>query len=111
MMTWDELLACYQNLPKPVPVTYRLYYDDQGRPIVYSMEQLPGNYIEICREDYVTGSHAVRVVKGRLVHLGLKTSEKLIPSDSGTPCYPTDVSIVDSRSTAYWSKHFYDDKD
>lgn len=111
MMNWQELLACYDNLPDPQPVFYRLYHDDHGRPIVYSMESLPGNYIEICKEDYVAGSHAVRVVNGQLVHLGLKTSEKLIPSDDGTPCHAHDVSIVDPHSKKYWSKHFYGEQD
>jgi hypothetical protein len=107
MMTWEELLACYENLPEPKPVFYRLYYDDQGRPITYSMEDLPGNYIEVDRETYVQGSTSVRVVKGRLIWLTLRHSEKLRPNEYGTPCHPQDVAIVDPTSTTFWSKHFY----
>lgn len=109
MNTWEELLAVYDNLPAatPAPVFYRLYYNDHGHPIFYTMEDLPGNYIDVDRETYVVGSHNVRVINGRLVHLTLKTSEKLRPSDTGTACHPRYVSVVDPTSTTYWSKHFY----
>ncbi len=107
MMTWEQLLACYENLPEPQPVFYRLYYDDQGCPITYTMEDLPGNYIEIDPETYVEAPTRVRVIKGHLVRLTLRHSEKLRPSESGMPCHPQDVAIVDPTSKIYWSKHFY----
>lgn len=110
-MTWEELLACYENLPESKPVFYRLYYDAQGAPVVYTMEDLPGDYIEIDRETYVQGPLNVRVIQGRLVYLTLRTSEKLVPGNTGTPCHPSDVCIVDPGSTTYWSKHFYGNED
>lgn len=113
MNTWEELLEVYKNLPDPTPapVFYRLYYNEHGHPIVYTMEDLPGNYIDVDRETYVIGSPMVRVINKKLVHLTLKTSEKLRPSNSGTPCHPQDVTIVDSTSTTFWSKHFYGNED
>lgn len=108
MMTWQELVAIHAAMPEPQPVSYRLYHDDQGRPIVYTMEDLPGNYIEIDRETYVSGSPWVRVVDGKLRQLFMHAQEKLRPSDSGTPCHPRDVAVVDPASTSFWSKHTYE---
>jgi hypothetical protein len=111
MNTWEELLACYENLPESHPVFYRLYYNKQGQPQVYSMEDLPGDYIEIDSETYHRGPLNVRVINGKLIYLTLRTSEKLVPGDTGTPCHPADVCIVDPDSTTYWSKHFYGEQD
>ena len=108
MITWDEILEIHRNLPPPPPPpTFRLYYDQHGRPIVYNMEDLPGNYIEVDRETYVLSPTNAKVIDGKLVILLPTVSEKLRPSETGTPCHPCDVSIVDSDSTTYWSKHHY----
>lgn len=107
MMTWEELLAIHTGMQQPQPVFYRLYYDDHGRPIVYTMEDLPGNYIEVDRETYVLSPTTVKVVNGGIVYLTIRNSEKLRPSDHGTPCHPYDVSVIDPGSQTFWSKHFY----
>ena len=107
MMTWQELVAIHAAMPMPKPVFYRLYHDEQGRPIVYTMEDLPGNYIEIDRDTYVSAPTNVRVVKGGLIYLTLRHSEKLRPSDQGTACHPRDVAVIDSQSKTFWRKHFY----
>ena len=81
--------------PPPPPVfSYRLYHDDNGIPLVYSMEDLPGKYIEVDRETLITAPMYVRVVDGQLKYLKTSTILKLQPSDTGTPCHPTNVSIV-----------------
>ena len=107
MMTWEELVAIHAAMAPPKPVFFRLYYDDHGRPIVYSMEDLPGNYIEIDRETYVQSPVNVKVVNGGLRYITLRNSEKLRPSEHGTACHPLDVAIVDPESKTHWSKHFY----
>lgn len=80
--------------PEPKPVFFRLYYDTKGDPVAYSMEDLPGNYIEITADQYVQADVHVRVVNGRIVPNKKITVYKLQPADNGTPCHPADVSIV-----------------
>jgi hypothetical protein len=38
--------------PEPEPIFFRLYYKEDGSPIVYTMEDLPGNYIDVDRDTY-----------------------------------------------------------
>jgi hypothetical protein len=94
----------------PPPVFYRLYYDDSGMPIVYSMEDLPGNYIEIDHAVYARQSYHVRIVDQQLVAVESRTATaKLIPDSSrGTACSPGDVSIVvaDQQPHIKWTKKY-----
>lgn len=91
------------------PIFYRLYYDDSGRPLFYSMEDLPGNYVEITQEFYTRSPGNVRVIDGRIVELTWRTAIKLRPGDQGTCCDMRDVCmIVDERKPhVKWSKHGY----
>lgn len=82
--------------PEIQSVTYRLYHDDEGRPIIYTMEDLPGTYIEVDQVTYTHASFDVKVVDGKLVIISpVITAKKLQPSqDQGTPCDPRDVCVV-----------------
>ena len=82
--------------PDIQPVIYRLYHDDEGRPIIYTMEDLPGTYIEVDQTTYTLGSYRVKVVDGKLIVLApAVTAKKLQPSqDQGTPCDTRDVCVV-----------------
>ena len=82
--------------PAPPPIR-RLYYNDNGRPLFYSGEDLPGNYIELTPEEYVNTPLNIRIVDGKIVVLEHSVVSKLRPSDQGTPCDPRDVSIVVSE--------------
>ena len=96
-MTEEEFWAALAPLPPPEPVVYRLYYDEQGYPLFYSMEDVPGNYIEI---DEATWHNAglVRVVDGKLIKLKISPIHKLIPGEGGTACHPNNVAIVVSET-------------
>jgi hypothetical protein len=107
-MTPEEFFGALEQMPVPDPVTYRLYHDDQGRPLFYSMEDLPGTYIEIDQATFARGQSRVRVVNGVLTELTYRTTEKLVPSDSGTQCHTTDVSVVVTHNGTYWSKRVYE---
>ena len=94
-MNEEEFWSILQAMPEPKQVFYRLYYNDTGSPIIYSMENLPGNYIEVDQPTYVLASFNVRVVNGKLVYIKpVVTVKKLQPSIDGTACDPQDVCIV-----------------
>jgi hypothetical protein len=94
-MTEQEFLEIWLARPDPKPVFYRLYYQDDGTPLYYSMENLPGKYIEIDQATYQQYQPNVRVVDGRLIVIPpTSTIKKLQPSQHGTPCDPRDVCIV-----------------
>jgi hypothetical protein len=80
--------------PDPEPVFYRLYYNEQGLPVCYTMEDLPGNYIEIDHATYARGLPNVRVVNNKIQVFNQSTVNKLRPSDTGTACDPRDVCVV-----------------
>ena len=94
--TTENFWQIWNNLEPYVPPrqSFRLYYDDQGLPIVYSMEDIPGNYIELDPEVFARRNMRVRVWDGKLIELTSNTIRKKIPADTGTPCHPQDVSIV-----------------
>lgn len=106
-MTPEEFYDILKAMPEPEPVFYRLYYDAEGRPITYSMDALPGNYIDIDAETFARGPLNVRVIDGKLKCITQKTSEKLVPSDTGTLCHDNDVSIVVKDHGTHWSKQIY----
>lgn len=92
-MNAEEFWAVLRAMPEPQPVSWRLYYNESGEPITYSMELLPGTYIEVDAETYARAPMNVRVQAGRLIELK-SAVRRLTPADSGTPCHPNNVAIV-----------------
>jgi hypothetical protein len=74
----------------------RLYYDDQGRPLFYSVNDLPGTYLDVDVRTFMSASMQVRVQAGKLIKLDRYWHvNKLVPDpESGTCCDPTDASVV-----------------
>ena len=65
-MTEEEFWAALAPPPAPAPLCYRLYYDDQGMPLFYSMQDEPGNYIEIDQQMYSLSPTNIRIVDGQI---------------------------------------------
>lgn len=107
MMTEKEFLDALISMPTAQPIQYRLYYNEDGMPIVYTMEDLPGQWIEIDRETYVAGLTNVRVIQGKIKKLKLYPTQKLVPSVLGTACHHTNVAVVDPNGKKTWSKQIY----
>ena len=95
-MTENEFWQILQTAPEPKPIFYRLYYNDNGAPIIYSMEDLPGNYIDVDQETYVLASFNVRVLDGKLTYIKPMIAVKKLQPDkvNGTACDPRDVCVV-----------------
>ena len=92
-MNAEEFWTILHAMPEPLPVFFRLYHNDQGEPIIYSMEHMPGTYIDVDAETYARAPFNVRVQAGRLIELK-SAVRKLAPADSGTACHPNNVAIV-----------------
>ena len=97
--TTKNFLEVFNNLEPLIPpvIFWRLYYDDRGHPLFYTQEDKPGNYINVTPEQYQRASMRVRVRDSQLIELNTNLIKKKVPADTGTPCYPTDVSIVVSQ--------------
>lgn len=95
--------------PEVKPVFFRLYYDESGAPLAYSMEDLPGQYIEITAEQFAESSGQVVVKNGQLIKKSQNRSSKLTPAETGVQCHPEDVTIVvDTVPNQKWKLKIYD---
>lgn len=90
---WDALTQIDSQVAD-LAREYRLYYDVNGDPVCYSMEDLDGEYIIIDQETYAEGRYDVRVEQGKLIQPNKMTYKKLVPSDDGTETTIYDMSIV-----------------
>jgi hypothetical protein len=85
----------FRNLPPVKQPSYRIYYNLDGRPTSYSVDDLPGNYIEVDVAVYMSGDTNIRIVNGKIVKIKPPVSvAKLIPGDQGVSCHPDNVCIV-----------------
>jgi hypothetical protein len=105
---WKEVEGLLEPM-QPPNIFYRLYYDDNGHVLFYSMEDLPGNYIEIDRDTFVLGPLNVRVRAGKIVEV-TRISNKLTPGTSGTMCHKTDISVI-TTTGQYWTMKNYESED
>jgi len=74
----DDFWAALSAMPAPEPVFYRLYHDSDGYPVAYSMDDIPGLYVEIDQTTYNANNKHIRVVDGKIVTQRFK--HKLLPS-------------------------------
>ena len=96
-MNEEEFWSALEPM-KPAPLIYRLYHDDLGFPLFYSMEDLPGNYIDIDHATYSNPPIHARVVDKKLVVLNTAAPTRLRKGSLGTCCHPKDISIVVDQS-------------
>lgn len=110
MITSQEFWDILANMPLPKLLSWRLYYDEQGAPVCYSMEELPGNYIEIDAETYARSPRNVRVIDGQLHYIHTVTGHKLVPGPAGVACDPRDVAVIvdDTQPHQRWSRRHYE---
>lgn len=111
-MTPEEFLQIFeQSQPDPNALSYRLYYDEHGEPLFYTMDRLPGTYIEITSEQFARANSHVRVKNGKLVEKSQRQQvKKLKPAATGVPCHPQDVCVVvdNNQPNIQWSIAVYE---
>ena len=108
---WQEVI----NLLDPIvekKLSYRLYYDDDGNPLFYSMDDLVGNYIEVSQEIFALANPNVKVKDGKLIKIDPKISYKLILGTTGVKTNVLDITVVtDSDPYIQWNIKNYDADD
>ena len=95
-MTEQEFWEIWQNSApvEPAVIEYRLYHDEDGYPLFYSMEDVPGTYIVIDAETYWNGPKHIRIVDGKIVEKQIYWTKKLVPAVKGVSCDPWSVCVV-----------------
>ena len=106
------LLEFWRNHKWPqLPTLYfRLYHDQQGKPLEYSRHDRPGTYVDVTPEQFAIADMTVRVVAGKLVQADKPRMPKLVPcQQGGVACHPDDVTvIVSSNPHRFWNMKTYE---
>jgi len=101
----------FRNLPPVKQPRYRIYYDELGRPTSYSVDDLPGNYIDVDAAVYTSGETNIRIIDGKIQKIkSTVLIAKLVPGNSGTCCHPDNVCLVvdDTESHTKWNLKTYE---
>jgi hypothetical protein len=94
-LTLDDFWSILHHVPETKPIFFRLYYNNDGTPITYSMEELSHDYIEVEPEVFHQRNMNVQVVNNNLIFKPTTTVvNKLHPANSGIACDPRDVCVV-----------------
>jgi hypothetical protein len=96
------------DTPVIVKQEFRLYHDATGTILFYSMEDLPGEYIEITAEQFAAMRYDVYVKDGKVHQKKMVSLGKLVPSSKGFPTSPGDITLIEPTSTTYWENKTYE---
>lgn len=84
---------------------FRLYYNDDGTPKFYSMEELDGNYIEIDQSVFEASRYDIVVINGKIKSLSENVISKyhLVNDISKTTvtCDSEDITLLTDSTESY----------
>jgi len=100
---WEAVAQLEKTPTVTVELEYRLYFDNQGSPLYYTMDKPDGQFISITLEQYQRSNYNVKVINGKIKEL-TNNIVKLVPATSGTACHVNDISIVadDTSKKQHW---------
>jgi hypothetical protein len=77
-------------------IEFRLYYDEKGKVITYTTENLEGNYVVISKEQYSESRFDVIVNSGKIYRSERESVAYVLKTHDydGVPCSPHDINIV-----------------
>jgi hypothetical protein len=93
---------------------YRVYYDDDGAVITYAMQDLPGKWIKITREQFAEANPYCKVIDGKLMkpvrkRLYVKLSKTDANDELVIKTSKHDVCIiVEDEDCDYWKVTSYE---
>jgi len=88
-------------------IFFRLYYDPETKAaLFYSMEDKPGDYITITKDEFAEMRYDVVVKDGKIERVRAVSIGKLVPSDSGHGTLKADISIVGDEQN--WNMKTYE---
>ena len=106
----EEFLKAWSQIIWETPVIeYKIYYNlDSGKIENYTTDPLPGPYIVVDKDTFHKHRFDIRIRDGKIIPLK-PTVGKLRPDITGTPCHPSDITIVTDKTPAvFWKNHTYD---
>ena len=86
---------------------FRLYYNvEDGTPLCYSMEDLPGDFIAVDSQTFNECRFDIVVRDEKIIRVSVPQSWKLVESDSGDyVCHGNDITLIVDESCTnkkYW---------
>jgi len=71
---------------------------------------LPGTYIDVDPVTYSRGNMNIRVVNEQIVEVFFRTTKKLVPGNSGSPCHPDNVAVIVAEDQPHtkWKQKTYE---
>lgn len=108
----QELVAAFEQVPAPIKIEYRLYYDKNGNALFKSGDCAPGdNYIVITEHEFnCVPTHLMSVHGGKLVvkDSAVKTSGRpLVLVSTGTPVAAGHPAIVIEETDTDFQIEYY----
>lgn len=95
----------------PQEVVYRLYYDEAGNVITYTIDELPGKYIVVSHKQYTEARTNVTIVDDKIVEAKRRILlEKYVKNlDGGVKTSKYDINIISDIDSVYWKHEQYDE--
>lgn len=80
---------------------YRLYYNPDGTPKFYTMEDLPGDYISVDHPTFESGRYDIVVRGGKIHRLGDTGVSRYVqvvrPTTASVATDPSDITLVTTQ--------------